>query len=297
MCFLKTHILQRISLILLDEFARVCKENNIKWFVDSGTLLGAIRHGGFIPWDDDVDVVVPREDYNRLIDIGSNIFKHPFQLVHQSFCATDNFSISLKYCDSAKITRNSITPYYRNTNGIFLQNLGIGIDVEPLDYVPSNREALKSTSNFVRNLYDNNLIDHLFCDQDTRHQIQIKRKDAVDVYDSMMTRMDISNKNSGRVACPTWWIFRGLEEYFVSADCYRSYIDFEFTGCREMVRVPIGYEEILKTYYGDWKKETPRSTDGKYKITIVDDEHSFRDYEKFSNEELKKMIDMGVSMN
>ena len=297
MSFIKIHRFQRISLILLDEFARVCKENNIRWFVDSGTLLGAIRHGGFIPWDDDVDVVVPRKDYNKLINIGKNIFKYPFQLIHQSFCAADNFSISLKYCDSAKITRNGITPYYRDTNGIFLQNLGIGIDIEPLDYVPSSREALYSISSSVRDLYEYNLIDHLFCDGDTRRQIQISRKCAVDNYDSMMTQLDVSNKNSGRVACSPWWIFPRLEEYSVSADCYDSYIDFEFAGCREKVRVPVGYEEILKTYYGNWMKETPRNTDVKYKITIVDDEHSFRDYEKFSNEELKKMIDMGVSMN
>ena len=72
--------IQRIECLMLDEFARVCKENNLTWFADSGTLLGAIRHKGFIPWDDDVDVVMPRKDYNRLIELGNSIFKQPFFL-------------------------------------------------------------------------------------------------------------------------------------------------------------------------------------------------------------------------
>ena len=51
---------------VLVEFSRICKENGITWWLDSGTLLGAVRHGGFIPWDDDVDVCVMKKDYKRL---------------------------------------------------------------------------------------------------------------------------------------------------------------------------------------------------------------------------------------
>lgn len=53
----------------LDAVAEVCKKYNIKYFADYGTLLGAVRHNGFIPWDDDMDISVMRKDYNRLLDI------------------------------------------------------------------------------------------------------------------------------------------------------------------------------------------------------------------------------------
>ena len=58
-----------VELDLLSEFQRVCKLHNIKYAVWAGTMLGAIRHKGFIPWDDDIDVSMPRPDIERLIQL------------------------------------------------------------------------------------------------------------------------------------------------------------------------------------------------------------------------------------
>ena len=54
---------QKLSILLLEEFDRACKELNLSYSVYAGTAIGAIRHGGFIPWDDDVDVCMPRKEY------------------------------------------------------------------------------------------------------------------------------------------------------------------------------------------------------------------------------------------
>ena len=59
---------QKINLMLLKEFDRFCRKHDIKYRLEAGTLLGAIRHKGFVPWDDDCDVALTRENYQKLLD-------------------------------------------------------------------------------------------------------------------------------------------------------------------------------------------------------------------------------------
>lgn len=64
--------LQLVELDILRDIDKVCREHGIRYFLDSGTLLGAVRHGGFIPWDDDVDLGMPRRDYERFLKVAPN---------------------------------------------------------------------------------------------------------------------------------------------------------------------------------------------------------------------------------
>ena len=67
-----------VELNLLEQFDKLCRENNLQYFVDSGTLLGAVRHQGFIPWDDDIDVVMFRDDYEKLKIIAKDAVSSPY---------------------------------------------------------------------------------------------------------------------------------------------------------------------------------------------------------------------------
>ena len=64
--------LQLVELGILKDVDKVCRENDITYFLDSGSVLGAVRHGGFIPWDDDIDIGMPREDYDRFVAIAQD---------------------------------------------------------------------------------------------------------------------------------------------------------------------------------------------------------------------------------
>ena len=67
-----------VQLELLQEFDRICKKHRIRYFGTGGTLLGAIRHKGYIPWDDDIDVSMPKEEYEKFCNVAPQEVREPF---------------------------------------------------------------------------------------------------------------------------------------------------------------------------------------------------------------------------
>lgn len=127
-----------VELDLLNIFARVCNEHHLKWFAHAGTMLGAVRHQGFIPWDDDIDVVMPRDDFERLNELGPSVFIHPYFYQNEN---TDPF-----FAKNFARLRNSMTTaivadrvYYQ-----YPFNQGIYIDILPIDNIPDNLEERRS---------------------------------------------------------------------------------------------------------------------------------------------------------
>jgi lipopolysaccharide cholinephosphotransferase len=128
----KLKLLKNEQLKLLDKVVSFFDDNKIVYFIAYGTLLGAVRHKNYIPWDDDIDLWLKREDYNKLINLKQN---YGFSIFHYS--KTKNYPLPfIKIVDNSKYSIIENSSYK-------IKNLGINIDIFPLDYIDNNKISSK----------------------------------------------------------------------------------------------------------------------------------------------------------
>lgn len=111
---------------ILDVIDRVCRENGLRYSLAYGTLLGAVRHGGFIPWDDDIDVMMPREDYEKLIEIWPSVAPEGY-LLETERMYNDYVNTFLK------IRKNHTTFLQFESEKNVSHHKGIFVDIFPAD--------------------------------------------------------------------------------------------------------------------------------------------------------------------
>lgn len=126
--------LQMTELQILLAIDAVCTENKIDYFLDSGTMLGAARHQGFIPWDDDIDIAMPRDSYERFLAIGQEALGPRFFLQTRRTDPKAPFSF-------AKVRMNGTEMVERVTNDASTHN-GIWVDIFPFDVVEGSERNL-----------------------------------------------------------------------------------------------------------------------------------------------------------
>lgn len=125
--------LQDYELEILKAFRNICQEHNLRYYITAGTLLGAVRHKGFIPWDDDVDVAMPRRDYDRLAKIMRQ--KPDSKLFYQ-----DGKTDKLYPFGFAKLRSGNAFVYEQVLDNVKINN-GCYIDIFPLDKCPKSDKA------------------------------------------------------------------------------------------------------------------------------------------------------------
>ena len=119
---------KKISLDILVDVADFCEKNNIRYFLSVGTLLGAIRHKGFIPWDDDIDIMMPRPDYKRFLDE----YNGKYMLLKPE----SGLLYYAKAYDPTTIKYEADTDYKKN------KPIGVDIDIFPLDGIVNDQEII-----------------------------------------------------------------------------------------------------------------------------------------------------------
>lgn len=125
-----------VELDLLYVFQQFCSEHNLKWFMAYGSLIGAVRHKGFIPWDNDIDVMMPRDDFDKFCELAPKHFKHPYFLQTPITEHGNYYKSYAKLCNS-ETTGCSELEWRQGING------GIFIDIFVLDNIPSSCFLIK----------------------------------------------------------------------------------------------------------------------------------------------------------
>ncbi len=247
-----------IELDLLRVLIDLCDRYNLRYWVGFGTLLGAVRHKGFIPWDDDLDVWMPREDYDKLLEIPNEEINYPYFL--QTTLNDNDY-----YCAFARL-RNS------NTTAVLVSgknhcNNGIYIDIYPIDGQLTDSKKQQKIS---RHIYGLNVATHAYMYNInprivTRFLHRILRLPFIS-YDHRKVYQKVNNlakkvswKEAKKVGIVVFWAYPFERTSFYKDDFEESLcIDFE----NLKVAIPKGYDRILKILYGDYMKYPPKEDRG-----------------------------------
>ena len=123
--------LHKILLSAMKDIDKICRENGITYFLDAGTLLGAVNHAGFIPWDDDVDITMLRTEYERFVKIIKTEYKDKYYM--------QTYESDPYYRNNRAVLRVLGTRLKYNHSTKYLRHTEIGLDIVPLYYAPKTR--------------------------------------------------------------------------------------------------------------------------------------------------------------
>ncbi len=243
---------KKIWLILLDlamEFDAFCRKHGLTWFMVGGSMLGAARHGGFIPWDDDMDAGMPREDYDKLLGLMEE-FDRPYEL--QAPGKTPGYFFSF-----ARL-RNVNTSALNRAFAMQGFNMGIYLDIFPLDewdpdgaeiYYDRIRELSIDNSNYMRrsNPY---LPDY---DRE-RAAAWSGREPMENIRETEALARQFNGTGADYLSHAVITLDAFSHNYFPK-ECFSGIVRLPFEAL--MLPVPAGYDRFLTSQYGDWHAFPP----------------------------------------
>lgn len=238
-------------------FDKICKKYDLKYTLDAGTLLGAVRHHGFIPWDDDIDVAMPYTDYKKLISLSNEINKNNRFIIHG-------------YSKEINDKENYIYPYLKlednHTIADFKMNKdqgGAWVDIFPLNNVPVNsklylkyirkliiyyRLLFIGNRRFKENKIKSGIRSLIYLDRNRMRDKMIKFIDKLDE----LPATNYLSETIGNCMCDT------SKEVFrkkIPVKWFDNLAELEFEGYKFCAISE--YEKYLTMQYGDWRKLPP----------------------------------------
>lgn len=275
-----------VEIDLLFEFKRLCDKYRLRWFAAGGTLLGAIRHKGFIPWDDDIDLYMLRADYDVFCEKAKKEVESPYFF-------TDGTADKGVFRSYAQIYNSQTTCIMANSVGVKRSfNQGISIDIFPFDVMPdSEKDLISWTSEIYKKHHDCCWLYGHVGNYLPKQQEGMKRK-CIHIgatlfshllwpilkgvypkrlYAVMQRYQDVSTNHIGVVALMPF-----ISGLYFERTWYRDSVEVPFEWFT--LPAPIDYELALTRHYGDWQEFVVGT--GLHVIGIMDPEKPYTEYIK-----------------
>lgn len=245
--------IQTLSLEILKDIHNFCIQNDITYTLFGGTMIGAIRHKGFIPWDDDIDIAMPRPDYERFLSTYHS--ENGYKLIAAG--QEDSYIAFSRVCEMDKtLVINRILPWYKHETGVW-------IDIFPLDATPDNPEeaktlindfvkewkeccAIRSSFSSFKDVQGIDKIIKLFIKKIIRH---IPGKDIFTLNNKYIEHCKAIPWGSTNHFANLAYMGYGFKEYLCMDDIKEMilvpYEDVKFYVCK-------GYDHLMRMKYGDY---------------------------------------------
>lgn len=245
---------KRIPLEILKHISDFCREHNITYSLHYGSLLGAVRHKGYIPWDDDIDIVMPRKDYE--------IFRH---IYHSERYPLVDLLNDMHYSIGVAKVYDSQTFYYHNT---FRRDIGLFIDVFVLDNIPDDQHIRKRWLGQIQLFKELNSWRNTRFQEIIDYQCSWKRKIRILLYKCMPISSSFIHKRLEKlmrkyesidceyVGCPI--DIRGTCNTFLfRKELFQDYVELPFEKDKFMATAK--HDEVLRILYGDYMQLPPEN--------------------------------------
>ncbi len=244
------------NLEVISDVAKVCDKYNIRWFADYGTLLGAVRHGGCIPWDDDFDICMLRGDYMRFLEVAEKELPQNYSVLN---CHNEYEDLLTRVINTRHPTfEEDILQRYHQCY------LGAGIDIFPLDYMaPTKKEQeahktlLRAILSFEPILSDENLdqamLDQVLSELEQLCGVKFDRQGKLikQMYEAAegVCALYGPNKADTVMLAPIWAKY-GVKTYPLS--CFQHAIKVRFENIN--IWISAEYDKMLQSEYGDYMR-------------------------------------------
>ena len=244
------------ELEVLSEIIRICQKHGLTYYADWGTLLGAVRHAGFVPWDDNIDIALKRADYQVLLETLSEELPDSWSV--SSYCVLGKHSQPVSCVMNSKVI-NMDPEVIKRFHGCPYM---VGVNLYPLDYIPEDETMTDAQLEMYQTVYDT-----------ARQYSQLREKGQLEFYLSKIERLcQISFDSDKPLRKQLWQLSEQICTLFEEEDCdyltwfpqlihgnepfrlkkkwYAETIELPFENIS--ISVPKGYQEALSMMYGDY---------------------------------------------